>query len=103
MFVPRQDYILIKPLDREHSKILEVVSHEKHCRGEVVSVGPGKRDKKGNLKPLDAKPGDIVHFGDGSFDFYPQYQDTPEGPVFRLIQEADVAFIEDKRNQELAA
>lgn len=99
-FVPRQDYILVKPLDREHSKIIAVVSHEKHCRGEVISVGPGKRDPKGRIKPLDAKPGDIVAFGNGEFDFYPKWQETPEGPVHRIIQEGDIAFIE---NQELVA
>ncbi len=106
MLAPRQDYILVRPIEREHSKTIAVVSHEKHCRGEVVAVGPGKRDKKGNLKPLDAKPGDIVAFGDGRFDFYPSHQDTPEGTVYRLIQQADIAFIEetdDKPDQELAA
>lgn len=95
MLKPRQDFILIKPLLRFHSSTIEVVSHEKHCRGEVVAVGPGKRDKKGNIRPLEAKPGDIVAFGNGSFDFYPEWRETPEGPVHRLIQEADIAYIED--------
>lgn len=91
MLKPRQDFILVKPLERKQSETLLVVSHEKHCRGEVLAVGPGKRDKKGRIHPLDTKPGDIVAFGDGNFDFYPKHYEGTE--CYRLIQEADVAFI----------
>ena len=31
--------------------------------GEIVAVGPGARDEKGNLVPLDVKTGDRVLFG----------------------------------------
>ncbi len=92
MFIPRQDFILVRPLDRQHSDTLAVITHEKHCRGTVLAVGPGKRDKKGRIKPLDAKPGDMIHFGNGSFDFYPKYFEGNE--CLRIIQEADIAFIE---------
>lgn len=98
MLRPRQDYMLIRPLQREHSETLAIVTNEKHCRGEVLAVGPGKRDKKGRIVPLDTKPGNIIHFGNGNFDFYPKYYEGNE--CLRLIQEADVAYIEE---QELAA
>ena len=32
--------------------------------GTVISVGPGKRDKNGNYKPLSLKPGDRVVLAD---------------------------------------
>jgi len=105
MLRPKQDYLLIKPLERVQSTVLAVVSHEKHCRGVVVACGPGKRDKRGNLKPLDAKPGDTVAFGDGNFDFYPKWHDEkPDGTsdVYRIIQEADIVFIEDKKISEMS-
>lgn len=94
MLKPRQDYMLVKPIARTHSAVLEVVTHEKHCRGEVIAVGPGTRDKKGNLRPLDTRVGDIVAFGDGRLDLWPIYRDTPEGEPYRVIQEADVCYIE---------
>ena len=32
-------------------------------QGEVVAVGPGKRDEAGKLIPLDVKAGDRILFG----------------------------------------
>ena len=32
-------------------------------QGEVLAVGPGKRDETGKLNPLDVKVGDRVLFG----------------------------------------
>ena len=31
--------------------------------GEIVAVGPGARDDKGTVVPLDVKPGDRILFG----------------------------------------
>lgn len=92
-FKPFRDYILVKPLPREHSELIAVVTEEKHCRGEVLEVGPGKINKHGRRIPLETKPGDIVHFGDGNFDFYPKHYEGNE--CLRIIQEADIAYIED--------
>lgn len=90
----RQDYILVKPFDRKQSDVLQVVSYEKHNRGEVVAVGPGKDNKRGIPQPLDAKVGDLVLFGDGSKaldNCYPKVE--LEGVEYRLIQEADICAI----------
>ncbi|MGE0517170.1 MAG: co-chaperone GroES, partial [Hyphomicrobiaceae bacterium] len=38
-------------------------AQEKPSQGEVVSVGPGGRDEKGNLVPMTVKSGDRVLFG----------------------------------------
>lgn len=91
MLRPLQDYILVRPLVRKQSDILEVISHEKHCRGEIVAVGPGKFDKRGRRIPLVSQIGQIVIFGNGDFDFYPRHYEGTE--VFRVIQEADVAGV----------
>lgn len=91
-FRPTQDYILVRPLERAHSETITVISNEKHCRGQVLTVGPGKRNKRGIVQPLDTQPGDIVHFGDGNFDFYPKFYEGNE--CLRIIQEADVAYVE---------
>lgn len=96
MLRPTQDYIVVKPLQRAQSRILEVVGHEKHCRGVVVAVGPGKRDKRGRLKPLDSEVGQTAIFGNGEFDFYPKFLDhKPDGTTdeYRVIQEADICGV----------
>ena len=97
-FRPHQDYLLVKPLERKKSDILTVISSEKHCRGEVIAVGPGKKNKHGKVHPLDSKVGDIIAFGDGNFDFYPSYRE--DGIDYRIIQEADVAFVIEAPTQE---
>lgn len=103
MLKPTQDFILVLPLERQHSDTLAVITNEKHCRGTVIAVGPGKRDRKGRIKPLDAKPGDIIAFGNGSFDFYPRYVDPATNTLYRIVQEADVAFVEQPHDEQIAA
>ncbi len=98
MLKPTQDYIVVLPIERRQSTVLEVISHEKQCRGKVMAVGPGKRIKD-RLHPLDTKVGEIVGFGDGNFDFYPEYEEG--GIVYRVIQEADIVGIFEE--DELAA
>lgn len=98
MLRPTQDYIVVLPIERKQSEVLEVVSHEKQCRGKVMAVGPGKHIKN-RLQPLDTRVGEIVGFGDGNFDFYPRYEEN--GIVYRIIQEADIVGIFE--GEELAA
>lgn len=88
MLRPLHDYIVVRPIQRKQSDVIEVISHEKHCRGEILAVGPGKVDKKGRRWPLDAKVGQFIIFGNGDFDFYPKV--THNGETYRLIQEADI-------------
>lgn len=66
-FKPSADYILVKPIERVASKIIAVVLDEKPNIGMVVAVGPGKRDKRDRLQPLDVMPGQIVRFGEFAF------------------------------------
>ena len=91
MLRPLQDYIVVEPMERKKSDIIQVVSNEKHCRGKILAVGPGKRDKKDRLHRLDAQVGQIVIFGDGNFDFYPKYWEGNR--CLRLIQEADIVGV----------
>ena len=92
MFRPLRDYLLVAPIDRQKSSILAVVQHEKPSVGRVVAVGPGKRDKRGRIRPLDARVGDVVRFGtDAGYLTYPEHEEG--GKRFLVLQEADVAFI----------
>lgn len=104
-FRPRQDYVLVRPIERVRSDILQVVSHETHHRGVVVATGPGKRDKRGRIVPIEVCVGDVVAFGDGSKTLdacYPSIHDYAEHVTYRLIQEADVCFIEPREERSAA-
>jgi len=63
---PLHDRILVKRLEApertEGGIYIPETAREKPIQGEVIAVGPGKRDKEGTLIPLDVKVGDIVLF-----------------------------------------
>lgn len=90
---------MVRPVARKQSDVLHVISNEKYTQGEVIAVGPGKVDAKGKLWPLTVKPGDFITYGDlvNGYDFYPKYEEN--GEAFRILQEADIAFIADPDNE----
>ena len=62
---PLGDRVLIKRLEKKVSKggiILPDTAKEKPRQGEVLAVGPGKRDEKGELKKMSVTVGDQVLF-----------------------------------------
>jgi chaperonin GroES len=64
---PLHDRVVIKRLDATESKqgsiIIPDSAKEKPQQGEVVSVGSGKLDEKGERVPMDVKAGDRILFG----------------------------------------
>ena len=64
---PLHDRVIIKRLDQESKTasgiIIPDAAAEKPDQGEVLAVGPGKRDEAGKLNELDVKVGDRVLFG----------------------------------------
>lgn len=62
---PLGNRVLVKRSEIKMSKggiLLPETAQEKPRQGEVVAVGPGKTDDKGNVKALDLRVGDIVLF-----------------------------------------
>ncbi|HFQ95031.1 MAG TPA: co-chaperone GroES [Anaerolineae bacterium] len=61
---PLSDRIVVKPIEREAKTasgiILPESAREKPQEGEVIAVGPGARNEKGEHMPLDIRVGDIV-------------------------------------------
>lgn len=96
MLKPTQDYILVKPIPRVLSDVIEVVSHEAFSLGKIIAVGPGKENKRGIRMPLDAKVGETVRFGEFK-NMFPEYYEN--GEKYLLIQEADIAGIVDDFEQ----
>ncbi len=66
-FRPLHDRIVLRRIEGEEKSkggiIIPDTVKEKPQEGEVVAVGPGARDEKGNLAPLELKTGDRVLFG----------------------------------------
>ena len=64
---PLQDRIIVKRIDAETKTASGLVipgsAAEKPDQGEVLAVGPGKRDKAGAYIAMDVKVGDKVLFG----------------------------------------
>jgi len=64
---PLHDRVIVKRLDNERKTASGFVipdnAAEKPDQGEIVAVGPGKRDENGKIMTLDVKVGDKVLFG----------------------------------------
>jgi len=66
-FRPLHDRVVVRRVNAEEKTaggiIIPDTAKEKPMEGEVVNVGPGARNEKGELVPLDVKAGDRVLFG----------------------------------------
>jgi len=64
---PLHDRVIVKRLDQERKTASGIVipdnAAEKPDQGEIIAVGPGKRDDNGKIVALDVKVGDKVLFG----------------------------------------
>ena len=66
-FRPLGDRVLIKRVEEEQKTkggiIIPDTAKEKPQEGEVIAVGPGARNDKGEIVALDVKAGDKILFG----------------------------------------
>jgi chaperonin GroES len=66
-FRPLHDRVLVRRIEAEDKTaggiIIPDTAKEKPQQGEVLAVGPGKRDETGKLVPPDVKAGDEILFG----------------------------------------
>lgn len=66
-FRPLHDRVLVRRVDEDDKSaggiIIPDTAKEKPMQGEVVAVGAGSRDERGEIVPLDVKAGDVVLFG----------------------------------------
>lgn len=66
-FRPLHDRVVIRRIEEAGKTtggiIIPDTAREKPMEGEVIAVGPGKRDEKGALVPLDVQTGDRILFG----------------------------------------
>ena len=66
-FRPLHDRVVVRRVEEDTKTaggiIIPDTAKEKPMQGEILAVGPGARDERGQLVPLDLKPGDRVLFG----------------------------------------
>jgi chaperonin GroES len=67
MLKPLNDHVIVKPLSEEKKSeggiiIPDTVNKEKPEQGEVIAVGPGKLNDKGERSSMSVKVGDKVVF-----------------------------------------
>ncbi len=64
---PLHDRVVVKRLENETKTASGIVipdnAAEKPDQGQIVAVGEGKKNDKGERMPMDVKVGDIVVFG----------------------------------------
>ena len=66
-FRPLHDRVVVKRIEEEQKTkggiIIPDTAKEKPMQGEILAVGPGARNEKGDLIPLGVQVGDRVLFG----------------------------------------
>jgi len=86
---PLHDRVIVKRLDQERKTASGIVipdnAAEKPDQGEVVAVGPGKKDDNGKLIPVDLKVGDRILFGK-----YAGQTVKVEGDELLVMREEDI-------------
>jgi chaperonin GroES len=66
-FRPLHDRVVVRRIESEEKTaggiIIPDTAKEKPMEGEIIAVGPGARNEKGELVALDVKAGDRILFG----------------------------------------
>src|SRR5213593_457536 len=91
-FTPLHDRILVRRIEESDTTrggiIIPDTAKDKPQEGEVVSVGKGKINEEGKVRPLDVKDGDRILFG--------KYSGTEiklDGEDFVIMREVEVLGI----------
>jgi chaperonin GroES len=102
-FRPLHDRVVVRRVEEETKTaggiIIPDTAKEKPQEGEVVAVGPGARNEKGEVQPLDVKEGDRVLFGKWSGT-----EVKVGGEELLIMKESDImGVIETKGSKKKAA
>jgi len=94
---PLGDRVVVKPFEKEGEKKLasgiiipEAANKERLFKGEVITVGPGRRNDSGERISVEVKPGDVV--------FFKKPWDEPikiDGVEYFVLSESDIILIEN--------
>ncbi|MBA4130651.1 MAG: co-chaperone GroES [Hyphomicrobium sp.] len=94
-FRPLHDRIVVKRITADEKTaggiIIPDTAQEKPQQGEVIAVGPGARNERGEIVALDVKVGDTVLFGKWSGT-----EVKIDGQDLLIMKESDVMGILEK-------
>lgn len=92
---PLHDRVIVKRMEEERKTASGIVipdtATEKPDQGEVVAVGPGKRDDSGKLIAMDVKVGDRILFGK-----YAGQTVKVDGQELLVMREEDIMGVVEK-------
>ncbi len=102
-FRPLHDRVLVKRVEEENKTkggiIIPDTAKEKPMQGEVLAVGPGVRNEKGELQALDVQVGDRILFGKWSGT-----EVKMDGEELLIMKESDVmGIVEEGASLKAAA
>ena len=102
-FRPLHDRVVVRRIEEDTKTaggiIIPDTAKEKPQQGEIIAVGPGARDEKGQVAALEVKPGDRVLFGKWSGT-----EVKIDGQDLLIMKESDIlGVIEGKANVKAAA
>ena len=94
-FRPLHDRVAVRRVEEEQKTkggiIIPDTAKEKPMQGEVLAVGPGVRDEKGQLVKLDVQVGDRILFGKWSGT-----EVKIDGDELLIMKESDIMGILDE-------
>ena len=94
-FRPLHDRVAVRRVEEEQKTkggiIIPDTAQEKPMQGEVLAVGPGVRDEKGELVKLDVQVGDRILFGKWSGT-----EVKIDGDELLIMKESDIMGILDE-------
>ena len=101
-FRPLHDRVVVRRVEGEQKTkggiIIPDTAQEKPMQGEVLAVGPGVRDEKGEIQALDVKVGDRILFGKWSGT-----EVKLNGEELLIMKESDIMGILDTPSVAKAA
>jgi chaperonin GroES len=100
---PLRDRVLMKRVDEQEQRVGGIIipdtAKEKPQQAKVIAVGSGRVNDKGEIFPLDVKPGDYVLIGK-----YTGTEIKLEGEEYLIAREEEILGIaEGVREPELTA
>jgi chaperonin GroES len=94
-FRPLHDRVLVRRIDEEEKSaggiIIPDTAKEKPSQGEIIAVGSGARNEKGEITSLDVQVGDLILFGKWSGT-----EIKVDGEELLIMKESDVMGVLDQ-------